>query len=313
MGLPSLPGAAEREQLYRAYFAGPKAATAKDTPEGRVFVDGSGNVKFEQPDNEATVGIGSLAEYLAILRGEGPRMEGDPAATLSPKVRPLGDILQHETMYKDYPQLRDAPLLMLPFSDKYNVAAYHSPEALEVQHAGAAGDNPNYIPEILSEMSDPVAREQVYSGIYYPAGEAAGLNPVGAIAISPGDGGREEAYGLDLGPTFTKDFSEALRRALIHEAQHNIDRLEGQLTREGRGTTPGDYLSRPNELTAYTTMSRVDMPEEERYGDIPALEAFFRDNANWFGEVGDILGPVAESPEYRQALHRLLLKQAKGE
>lgn len=308
------------EYLQNVYFAGKNAKSAPDAPKERIFLDGSGNLKFEQPDNQATTNINSLSEYNALLRRPGPRMDGDPGAVLSGKTVPLGDIFQHDTLYADYPQLRDMPLLLLPPEQRTEpnnwMGAYYSPTLLseELQGPPSSKGIENLImnPDRRTNryaIPDEADQRKVFEDVFGSTVGAMGISPVGVALQKP--------YGADLGPTFAENFGEAFRRALIHETQHAVDTEEGMPYEMKVGTTPEDYTSRPTELNAYSAMARANLPDDERYKDRAGLESFFRDNASWYNKdvvrqyVEDLLAESGYYPDMvaYQELYGRVMKQ----
>ncbi|CAB4190639.1 hypothetical protein UFOVP1202_75 [uncultured Caudovirales phage] len=307
------------DYLHQAYFAGPKAKTAPDVPADRIFMDPSGMPRFEQPDNEARFKLKNITDYYAKLRRSGPRMEGDPASTLRATIAPLGDLVDHELLYKDYPSLRDMPVLLYPDSKNSNVnsvAGYSQPE----QVVEAFNDDVRYIsPLEAAFFPDP------YTGkvdIFDPEGEAMYnrlLNsPVGAMFLTPDSKSFDKPY-RDFGPIpndYANNFQESMLGATLHETGHGIDAFEGT---DMYGAYPTDfrdspelqqYFARPTEMTSFLAQSRINMPEDERYKDMPAMAKLFENNAAWKDEgiagqyIDDILaesGIYPDDPNYRRA------------
>lgn len=307
------------EYLQKAYFAGPKAKTAPDVPADRIFMDPSGMPRFEQPDNEATFGPKNITDYYAKLRRPGPRMDGDPASTLRATVVPLSEMMSHDLLYKDYPELKDMPVLLYPDSKNSNVnsvAGYSGPE----QVVKAFNDDVRYIsPLEAAFFPDP------YTGkvdIFDPEGETMYNrivnSPVGAMFLTPGSKSFDKPY-RDFGPIpndYVNNFQESMLGATLHETGHGINFFEGT---DKYGAYPTDfrdvperqkYFATPTEMESFLLQSRIKMPEGERFKDMPAMAKMFENNASWKNEgfagqyVEDILaesGIYPDDPNYRRA------------
>lgn len=308
------------DYLHQAYFAGPRAKTAPDVPAGRIFMDPSGKPRFEKPDNEASFGAKNITDYYAKLRRPGPRMEGDPASTLRATVVPLSDMMSHDILYEDYPELKDMPVLLYPSSNNSYVQS-------------VAGYSPQN--QILDYFSDDYSDISPFEGAFYPDPMNSGKvetfgpeedtmarkiidSPVGAMFLTPDAKSLDKPY-KDFGPIpndYANRFQESMLGATLHETQHGIGTFEGA---DKYGAYPTDfrnapelerYLARPTEMESFLAQSRMRMPEEERYKDMPAMSRLFEKNAAWKDEgiagqyVEDILaesGIYPDDPNYRSA------------
>jgi len=306
------------EYLQQAYFAGPKAKTAADAPADRIFMDPSGMPRFEQPDNEARLlGIENITDYYAKLRRPGPRMEGDPASDLRATTVPLSEILQHDLLFQDYPELKDMPVMLLPSQSFYNasIAGYGPHQSIleALVDRGYAG------PFEGPFLEDPaLGKTQAFPSEINEMRKKVSLSPTGAMYLTPHGSVPDKPY-RDFGPMptgFEDNFQKTMLGAILHETGHGIDTFEGT---DKYGAYPTDfrdspelqrYFARPTEMTSFLAQSRINMPEDERYKDMPAMAKLFENNAAWKDEgiagqyIEDILaesGIYPDDPNYRSA------------
>lgn len=313
------------EYLQQAYFAGPRAKTAADAPADRIFMDPSGMPRFEQPDNEATFGPKNITDYYAKLRRPGPRMDGDPASTLRATVVPLSEVMNHDLLYKDYPELKDMPVLLYPSSKNsyVNSVAGYAPQEQIIDYF--SDDYSNISPFEGAFYPDPMNDNKVET--YGPEEDVMARrlldSPVGAMFLTPDSKSLDKPY-RDFGSIpndYSNDFQESMLGATLHETHHGINSLEGT---DKYGAYPTDfrdtpelqrYLARPTEMEAFLAQSRMRMPESERFSDVPAMAKLFENNAAWRDEgiagqyIEDILaesGIYPDDPNYRSEYAALM-------
>lgn len=278
-GIGSLTDAAERERMYRAYFAGPKAATAEDVPRERLFQDPSGMVRFEQPDNEALSTITREEDYPASIfdrRVNQLHNEDDEYGN----IMSLGELYSHPTLYTDYPHLASIPVMMLPTLGTGMMGAYAPPDAV------ADGSMDDY----LRFMENPEE-----------ARAALAASPHGAFFVNP-------AWTLAADPELKEQqLSDFLRETIAHESQHAIDEYEGA---EYGGANFRNYDTRPGEVVANMVEDRLDLPADERFGNIGrTVVKPMRENAAWANPIPEPGSWEAlMGPDY-DALYNLMMDQ----
>lgn len=278
-GIGSLLNAAGPEQIYRAYFAGPKAATAEDVPRARLFQDPSGMVRFEQPDNEAVSTITRAEDYPASIvdhRANQIYNRDDPFGN----IMPLGDLYSHPTLYTDYPHLRGMPVMLLPSLASGTLGAYATPNAV------ADGSMEEY----LKFMEDPEATRN-----------ALAASPYGAFLVNPAHTGVKDPEVSE------QELADFIRSMLAHETQHAIDEFEGA---EYYGATPRKYNTRPGEAVARMVQDRLDLSDDERFDNIGrTVVKPMRENAAWANPIPKPgLLEVLMGPDH-DALYTLMMNQ----
>lgn len=278
-GIGSLLNAAGPERMYRAYFAGPKAATAEDVPRERLFQDPSGMVRFEQPDNEAVSTITRAEDYPASIVDHSANQihnKDDPYGN----IMPLGELYSHPTLYTDYPHLTSMPVMLLPSLGTSTLGSYATPDAV------ADGSMEKY----LRFMEDPEE-----------ARNALAASPYGAFVVNP-------AYTLSENPEVSEQGLAAfIRRVMAHETQHAIDEYEGA---DYYGATPRKYKTRPGEAVARMVQDRLDLPDDERFDSIGrTVVKPMRENAAWANPIPKPgLWEALMGPDY-DALYTLMMNQ----
>ena len=250
--------------LQEVYFAGPNAKTFNQVPEERKFKDPTGMQRFEGSDDQASSPIKTMSDYYALLRQPGPRMEGDRAATLSGTTVPLGSLLSHEEMYRDYPQLRETPVFVKPPSGNGSVASYSDAAAL-------ASNVWNKTNEVIDNINNEQDMESVHNNIFN--------SPTGAFTIDNPDSPHFTPTYLqsdEIHPS--NDFSDKFLRMLVHESQHAMNSIDKT---NKYGSTPEDYERRPTEMEAFFTAHRLNMTPEQRAADAQYMPTFFRQTARY--------------------------------
>lgn len=299
------------EYLKQAYFAGPKAKTAPDVPADRIFMDPSLTPRFEQPDNKARLlGIETLSDYYAKLRRPGPRMDGDPASDLRATMLPLSELMQHDVLFQDYPELKDMPVMLLPTGKGENtsgVAAYRAQDPMIKDFT-----DKSYLGEFEGPFHfDPsLGKTQVFAPEVKDMVKKLITSDVGALQLTPDLDGQDQPY-QDFGPMpndRVNNFSDYLLGLLLHETQHAVNTLEETDKYGVAKRLPSSlqrYFGRPTEMESFLTQSRIKMPPEERYKDMPAMAKLFEDNAAWKDEdfarnyIDAILAFAPDDPNYK--------------
>ena len=250
--------------LREAYFAGPKAKTFTDAPDAYKFTTPDGVTRFEQPDNEARSPLSSPLTYAETARK--PNADYPVGG-----IQKLSDLYQHPTLYKDYPDMANTPVVMLPTNTDNKIdGAYANPTSI------AFGNYEN----IFKSMP-----EGTMDALYGAPNGAFFINPAGAQRWMDENNASMDQY---------------FRMLFGHETQHWIDNYE-KTDLDGRGRKFGlgydgeaaPYMHRPTEVTAYYVEDRMDLTPEERYGDVQAVSDYLRDNAQWKGKASG--GAVGKS------------------